>query len=231
MNSPILHKPVTEDARSFAETEFNVLVRYLSGHSTPEIAAHRITASINGPATAGNPTSDDNPAVAISNLWDLVILTAIQISYDHPWQDSLVTLVEWIKTLRPPSRPDLEGLLGNVDVLIGLWDNVALLSREIDEKFFEKGLAWKYEVDSNPFSKGEWTNFCAFVVRLSIRGVVDKIADAEELFRFVLDQERSVLVLNDNLSAAAVWILYGGGEIHYRSMQGSVPFSLERWSS
>ena len=228
MGSLPLQLPPTNAARAEAEFQFNILTQYLAGSET---AAKNITASINGPATPKNSLCDDKLESAIADLWNLILSTAIQIPYDHPWQDRLVALVDEIKALPPPSRPDLQGLLDNTDPLIGLWGNTMLLDEVIDDKFVEKGLALRiHSSEPDPFSPKEWTNFCAFVARLSVMGVIDKFSDAVKLLHPVLeDPEGSVRALDDNLAAAAVWMLYGGSEIHYRSVQSMEPFSVERW--
>ena len=223
-----LQEPVIKYPSGAVRSQVNILTQYLGG---PERAAQRMTAPFKELAYADTNLSADNLESAIGDMWEVVLSIAAQIPYDHPWQYRLVALVEKIRALPLPSPSgDPPRYIPEPELHDDGWNSI-FHHQMIQDKSFEMGRIWSCSaINSKPFSVSEWTNFCAFNVHLTARGVVNNLEDAEELFHYVLNQERPPEFLNNNISAAAVWIIFGGGYIYYRCLHRIVPFNMDKWS-
>ena len=214
----------------YNRVKFDMLVGHLQDdHEPVEDASKRITASINGPISPTNPVLDENIKSGIFTTWATVLSIAYQIPYGHPWQDKLAALVKAIKALPPPSRPDLEGRFDDDPACADLWGNTTLLATDIRVDWTWRGLATDCPGVGERYSRDEWTNFCAFVARLSTLSIIDLEQNAQQLFTFVFEKPRPSDVIDDNIAAAAMWIVYAGRDLYSRSVKKTYTLVPGKW--
>lgn len=227
----VLQVPSFVDPTIEPFSRFDTLRRYLEdGTATAENAAVQVTASINGPVSATYPMLDDDVAGGVSNLWATLFAITEQIPYDHPWQDKLVALVTAIKNL--PSPPRLEIDSWRAKGYAPLWQGLPTFGRTVYETWNGEGLLYYDRATSldTPLSREEWVNFNAFLARVSASQVMDLSTSAEALFAHVLESDNTASKLNDNVPAAAVWILYAGNFVYGKVLRGVSRLSGERWT-
>lgn len=235
-----LHCPPFANPDTDPLSRFDILNIYLEDDkANANSMAVTVTATINGPVSATCPTLEDDPASGASNLWATILAIAAQIPYDHPRQDKLVALIAAIKTLPAPAHLDMQAWMRRGYGPI--WGNLPTLGREIYEDWNGRGLlvdrsAFDEELKRGEqvFTREEWVNFNAFLARVSTKGLMTLTHSGIEMLEGVLEGGvHPASMLNNNLPAAAVWLLYSGDTI-YESLgprQGHGFSRDERWAS
>jgi len=223
LQAPSLADPTTE-----LFPRFDALKEYLEDeNATAESAAVDVTASINGPVSATYPALDDDIAGGVSNLWGTIFAIVEQIPYDHPWQARLVALVAAIKTL--PCPPHLDTASWAAKGHFPMWHGLPTFGREVYETFNAEGLLYDRSDLATPMSREHWVNYNAFLARISAAQIMDLSSSVEELFIHVLENDNTASMLNDNVPALAVWILYAGNITYERMAQRESGLRGERW--
>lgn len=187
---------------------------YLREHTrTPLETATEVTANIN----ASNYASRSELGVVgeVANLWATILALAEQIPYDHSWQDRLIHLFRAIKELPPPSHLNTDTWRHRGYTT--LWDGLPTPGRTIYEVENGDGLFYSFDRahDATVLTRGGWVNFNAFLARIAEAGILALgPTTSRELFAFILDQGAKTSRLNDNVPAAAAWILYAERFMH-----------------
>ena len=173
------------------------------------------------------------------------------IPHSHPWQDRMVELLSAIKEvsrLVTPKMEELERSWGKA-----FWQDLPIFGAEVRESWNQG--PWVKRPDDGfgyrgdtPFSPDVWASMNAFTARITVASVSNFETYAIWILRHTLEVERMNGEVDDNLSAAAVWIIYAGQTVYhnaakdYRDSTETHPthirylrkfskrFSLERWS-
>ena len=216
-----------------------MLKTYLEGNTADaDSAAVTVTATINGPIEAiRSPIErDDTASIAssVDSLWGTVLAIAVQVPYDHPWQNKLVALVVATTSLPAPAHLDVD--VRSCRGYGHIWSDLGIIGRSVYEDFTDKGFLYDRSNSSESeeafprdqwFSRDEWVNFNAFVARVSATGIKNLSYTGIKLLQGVLEGRQyyasiTSSMLNDNLTAAAVWLLYAGELMYERPASNEV---------
>ena len=212
LHCPSFAKPGTEPF-----SRFNVLKAYLENDAADvNSAAITVAAPINEPVS-GTPLTRDDIAGGVSNLWATVLVIVAQVPYDHPWQDKLVALVSATRFLPEPAYLEAGSWLNRYFRTV--WRELDYFGRCVCEDWNDKSLLherFTQEQFEEAFSKDEWVNFNAFLARISAQRIQPLESYGIDILSAVLEGSEFTApitpsMLNDNLPAAAVWLLYAGG--------------------
>jgi hypothetical protein len=217
MASIQLHPDPSESHPSY-HSNFTLIKSFLENDmsSTPQLSR-----DLTHPINTWSPNDGIYLWSAISNIWHPLLVIVIQIPENHPWQDRIVALADEIsKTPRP-------SLLGSeVDEIERdcgrLWDGLPVLKWFVAEDQ-HKG-RWERTPENAAFAESEeyklfcprwtldeWTSMNAFAARCntSLPAVIFKLIPLQVL-QHALEVKRRPDALDDNVPAAAVWILHAG---------------------
>ena len=107
---------------------------------------------------------------------------------------------------------------------------------------------WDRIPGETPFSPDVWASLNAFTARLTVASVKDFEIYAMWILRHTLEEERMKEEVDDNLPAAAMWIIYAGQTVYHNAAKDCTestethrpdirylreftkPFSMERWN-
>lgn len=145
----------------------------------------------------------------------------MQIPENHPWQDRLLELVNEISKTPRPSLPESEA--DEIELHYGrFWDGLPVFrffvteeqhkgrwERTPEEAAFEESPAFKVFYPRRTLD--EWTNMNAFVARCNTSLPAIKFTIFPlKVMNHALEEKRRPDSLDDNVPAAAVWILHAG---------------------
>ena len=184
------------------------------------------------------------------NLWAMVVESIQQIPHNHPWQDRMVNLLSEIKKVPRQVTPEMEELERSWGM--AYWQDLPIFGAEVRETW-DRGPWEKIQEGifmhpgDTPFSPDVWNNLNAFTARLTAASVMNFETYATWILGHTLEEERLDEEIDDNLPAAAMWIIHAGrmvyhntakeyrrsAETHFSDIQYlrkfSKPFSKERW--
>ena len=197
-----------------ADSIFNYIKDYLeSDESNAEATAAKTIASTVKPSEAED-TNDIRDSIGL--LWVTVLHVARQTPVSHPWQDKLVNLVAAIKGMPIPNNSN--PALVNYEQVWGAqtWARLPLLGMQVRESW-NKGPWTRWPENLPPphpawasYPQHEWADLNAFISRLTAASVSNFDTLASSILRHTLEEERHTQEINDNLPAAASWIMLAG---------------------
>lgn len=205
---------------------FDLLHKYLEGSVSDRTAiAAQLTAPVNNPPSDTTPRSIEN---YLWLLWDLFIDIARQVPNNHPWQGKLVELLAAIKHLpapRHPERQSFERYWG-----FRLWNNLPILGADIRENWNQG--PWEHGPDFHeivkqyprmaPLSVEVWVRLNTFAAKLTVASVLNLESYAIWLLRHALEVPRRIDTLDNNIPAAATWILHAGRIIYHNAARTDI---------
>ena len=200
----------TEEAKSI----FYYIKDYLeSDESNAEATAAKTIASTVKP----NEAEDINDIRdSIGLLWITILHVARQTPVSHPWQDKLVKLVAAIKGMPVPDNSN--PALVNFEQVWGAqtWARLPLFGMQVRESW-NNGPWTRWPENLPPplpawtsYPQHEWADLNAFVARLTAASVSNFDTLASWILRHTLEEERYAQEINENLPAAASWIMQAG---------------------
>ena len=184
-------------------------------------------------------------------LWDLwaeMVNLIKEVPHSHPWQDRMVELLSAIKEVPrqvTPKMEELERSWGRAS-----WQDLPVFGAEVREAWnqgpWEKIPGGLVGFDDY-FTPDVWASLNAFTARITVASVSDFETYAIWILRHTLEVERKNEEVDDNLPAAAVWIIYAGQIIYHNAAKEYTDsethptdirylrkftrrFSMERWS-
>ena len=184
-------------------------------------------------------------------LWAEMVDLIIEVPHSHPWQDRMVELLSAIKEVPrqvTPGMEELEWTWGKA-----FWQDLPIFGAEVRE-LWNQG-PWEeipdgifaYRGDA-PFPPDVWASLNAFTARITVASVLNFETYAIWILRHTLEEERTNEEVDDNLPAAAMWIIYAGQIVYHNAAKDytdstethrpdiqslrifSKPFSKGRWN-
>lgn len=182
---------------------------------------------------ASDPTTNGyHLANYVSSIFSGIVTIATQIPPNHIYRWRLVALVRALSG-QPSPLPSVSDAFSAVSGDGPLsWERLPTFSFLLWDLFTSRG-RWEGRRRmraSDDWSEAEWLNVNAFVSLLLVDGLVRERAAEElgldelamKLLRHVLDEKRGREALEDNVPAAAVWILTAGPRLRERLRRGVV---------
>ena len=230
--------------------KFTLIRDYLEGtHSSAKYTAEEITTlakDISFLETTENRISLEG---FLWSVWGGIVDLIIQIPHSHPWQDRMVEILRAIKEIPRQATPEMEELERSWGM--AFWQDLPIFGAEVRE-LWNQG-PWE-EVDG-PFYRGDtqfppdvWASLNAFTARITVASVLNFEDYAIWILRHTLEKERINKEVDDNLPAAAMWIIYAGQMVYHNAAKDytdstethpsdirylrkfTKPFSMERWN-
>lgn len=239
------------------DSKFNVFRDYLEDtDSSAKYTAEKIMA----PAKAVSSLELNERRISLENflwcLWAEMVALIKGISHSHPWQDRMVPLLSAIKEVPRLVTPKMEEL--ERDWGMDLWQDLPIFGAEVRESWNQG--PWKKIRDGtfsyllyNLFSPDVWASLNAFTARITAASVLNFENYAMWILRHTLEEDRRneeerIKEVDDNLLAAATWIIYAGRIVYHNAAKDytdstethpshirylrnfTKPFSIERWN-
>lgn len=214
-----LQKPDWSNPSNDAYGKFDLIRQYLEDDvSNLSTTALRLTAGMNDP-TVKDPAESDE--AFLWSLWATVLSIVQQLPHNHSYQDKLVKLLDAIKNAPAPDRrPALEQL--GLTWKPNTWQILPVFGAEVRETWnlgpWEVPLEGVFVFPSDkPFHRDVWLSLNAFICRVTVASVANFDSYATWILGHTLETERLVSELDNNIPAAASWILYAGDRIYHNA--------------
>lgn len=230
----------------------NLIQKYLEDtNCSAEDIAKKLTTAANGFSTPGLIEMKGSLEGFLWSLWGTVVYLIRQVPHDHGWQDRMVDALKAIKEVPRQSTPAMEELEGSWGV--AFWQGLPIFGAEVRESW-DQG-PWEelpedtpFYLEGGQFTPDVWTSLNAFTARLTAASVSNFEMYAMWILRHTLEEVRIDKEVDDNLPAAAIWIIYAGQYIYHNAAKEytdtatrrppgiqcirtfSKPFSKDRWS-
>lgn len=184
-------------------------------------------------------------------LWGEIVHLIQEVSHSHPWQDRMVELLRAIKETPRQVTPEMEELEWNSGMTF--WQDLPIFGAQVRYIWnrwpFEKmpDDAFVYPGDTF-FPPNVWASLNAFTARITLASVLNFEDYAIWSLERTLEEELMTDEVDDNLPAAAMWIIYAGQMVYYNAAKDytdftpthppdirylrkfTKPFSMERWN-
>ena len=245
---------LNQPSPNFANRSSTLIHNYLDGttDSGAKSTADEITALARETSSLEQTDSQFSLEAFLWGLWAEIRAVIIEIPHNHPWQDTMVELLAAIKTVPRSVTPEMEAL--EREWGMAFWQDLPIFGADFRESW-DQGPGEEipdvvYGDGGNvPYSPDTWASLNAFTARVTAASVSNFESYGMWIFRHTLEQERITEEVDDNLPAAAMWIVYAGETVYHNNAardysdlpatyhppdvrylcQFNEPFSLERW--
>ena len=247
-----LHFPNFPYTSNDLNRKFTLIRDYLEGtNSSAEYTAKELTTPADDTSSPELNESECSLEGFLWSLWGMMVELIKQIPYHHPWQDRMVEILNAIKEVPRQATPEMEQLERSWGM--AFWQDLPIFGAEVRETWnrgpWEKipDGTFRYPGDT-PFPTNIWTSLNAFTARLTVASVLNFETYAIWILRHTLEEERMNEEVDDNLPAAAMWIIYAGQMVYHNAAKDytdstethpsyirylrkfTKPFSIERWN-
>jgi hypothetical protein len=217
MASPQL-QPDSSQTQATYQHNFNLIKTFLDSEA-PSIT--QLSTDLTNPINDYSETGESSLWRAIAMLWLPLLDIVIQIPESHSWQDQLVSLVDEISKTPRPSLPESE--VEKFERDYGrFWDGPPAFKFFVMEPWHKgrwertprnaaimESPAWR--LFAPRWTIDEWTSMNAFCARCNSRlAEVRFRVGPLKVLNHALEVRRRADVLDDNVPAAAVWMIYAG---------------------
>jgi hypothetical protein len=199
-------------------TPFSIIRNFLD-NSPPDLILHHADATARELASQVSTSSLDNnfpfnPADYVHTIFSSLIDMVIQIPHNHAWQRRLVSLVRALKSQPDPPAFVSQAVCNSWGMPEFKWERLPTFAMQQGELFLSRS---RFEdpprtrrVWDNRVSPEEWTNINKFIALLVAEDLVTGMGldnSGFSVLKHTLESRRSVQVLEENIPAAAIWIL------------------------
>lgn len=161
-------------------------------------------------------------------LWSEIVYLIQEVSHSHPWQDRMVKLLRAIKETPRQVTPEMEELEWNSGMTF--WQDLPIFGAEMRYIWnrwpYEKmpDDAFVYPGDTF-FPPNVWASLNAFTARITLASVLNFEDYAIWSLERTLEEELMTDEVDDNLPAAAMWIIYAGQMIYHNAAKDYTDFT------